>query len=182
MDPNAALWIFGSIAGAFIALLGIVFLAVSFLISRAGRDYELMRRMVTEFQDRMSKEFGAKLLGNDFPEEAAKESVKDLLSGARSGLTFFVGSFFLIAYCLLSMSIVRMGIEFPPVIIWIAIGGAVLLLVMLYFYIKWCLDVTSTLELKWVTREKVYGEIIERYKPVLSHLIPKKGRGKTKRK
>jgi hypothetical protein len=163
LDPTAALWILGSIASGFIVLLGIVFTAISFLISRAGREYELTKRMVAEYEKWLVKEYGSdvsSLIGKLPPDETARKSVKNLLSGVRASRLFFPGSFVLIMYCLFSMMYVGGGgtTEVTSWMVAFAVAGAGGLLVSLYLYMNWCLDAALNSELRWVSKEEKFKE------------------------
>lgn len=129
MDPNALLWMLGSIAGGFIVLLGTVFTTISFLISRAAREYELTKRMT---------------------EETAKKSILNLIWGVSGGKVFFGGSIFLILYCLISMfNVGYFGVTFfTTTMTGFAVGVAIVLLLELYKYMNWCLTETIKPELK----------------------------------
>jgi len=112
VDPTVALWILGTIAGGFIAILAIVFVLITFLIPMFKMKH-LSRR------------------GSRRSFKTAKE-LKKLFFGISMGFGFFIASILLVAYCLILMGSINMGSDFSSFPVGFAVGCAIGILIGLY--------------------------------------------------
>lgn len=138
MDPTVALWVLGSIAVGFIALLPIVFLIITFLIPRFAREYSTKEELIADIGIAAFKILSRTKLGKidkigrkDIQKILMKTRAGGLLMGTYAGFFFFVGSIGLVSYCLFVMMLVEMGSDFPSILVSAAVSWAIVLLVIL---------------------------------------------------
>lgn len=120
MEPTNSFWILSTIILGSIALLGIAWVVMVFLLGRIKRDF------AKGLLNAVEKDWEAKF-----------ESVlKKILVGPARGITFFITCRSLIIYCFVTMLFVGITSNAPDVLISIAIGWAVGVTVLFGRYVN----------------------------------------------
>lgn len=148
MDPTLSLWILSTIILGTIALLGIAWMVVTFLISRIKRDF--VKKLLEISRKKRNINF--------------EEALKKTLIGPIRGSVFFVTSTCLIAYCLAIMLYVGVTSSAPNMLIGIAVGWAIFGLVNFARYARGCVFKLTIAELADPSDELLKQALLKAFK------------------